>query len=99
MNINEEGKAVEEDPSHHSDQVNESLNKSKDSKLNKSKDSTHSKTAVINDDYKYEIPDSCYITLCNVNKIEKLDKGYYLMAHPYPLLEGEMIILQPLESD
>lgn len=32
-------------------------------------------------------------------KIEKLEAKYLLMAHPYPSLEGEMLLLQPKKDD
>lgn len=55
--------------------------------LNKSKESLLSK-----DDLKFDIPDKCYLTLMAGNKIHKLEKKYVLMSHPYPLIEGEMIL-------
>lgn len=55
--------------------------------LNNTKDSIFSK-----DDYKYEIPDSCYLILMKSNKIEKLHKKYLLLSHPVPIMEGEMIM-------
>ena len=55
--------------------------------LNISKDSTLSK-----DDYKTEIPESCYQTLMKEIRIEKLDKKYFLIAHPFPVMEGEMLL-------
>jgi hypothetical protein len=32
-------------------------------------------------------------------KIEKLSKKYLLIAHPYPLFEGEMLLFQPNKMD
>jgi hypothetical protein len=32
-------------------------------------------------------------------KIEKLEAKYLLMAHPFPALEGEMLLLQPKKED
>lgn len=32
-------------------------------------------------------------------KIEKLEAKYLLMAHPYPIVEGEMLLLQPKKED
>ena len=99
MNINEEGKIEEAVVEGHGEnKINESVNKSRDSKLNISKDSNQSKT-LNSDDYKYELPDSCLITFIKKCKIEKLHKKYALVAHPYPILEGEMLIFQPLKSD
>jgi hypothetical protein len=61
--------------------------KSKKDDLNKSKDSMLSK-----DDYKYEIPDSCYLSLMKGNKVAKLHKKYVLVSHPFPKIEGELIV-------
>jgi hypothetical protein len=33
------------------------------------------------------------------NKIEKLHKKYILLSHPYPIIEGEMILFQPIKND
>ena len=44
------------------------------------------------DDYKYEIPESCFVSIMKGNKISKLHKKYILIAHPYPKIEGEMLI-------
>lgn len=33
------------------------------------------------------------------NKIEKLPQKYVLVSHPYPTIEGEMLMFQPLKSD
>lgn len=32
-------------------------------------------------------------------KIEKLEAKYLLLAHPYPAIEGEMLLLQPKKED
>jgi hypothetical protein len=32
-------------------------------------------------------------------KVEKLDCKFYLVCHPFPQIEGEMIILQPKKDD
>ena len=83
--LNEENK---EEGEKKTERLNESvLNKSKDDHLNKSKDSLFSK-----EDYKFEIPDTCYLILMKGNKIEKLHKKYALLSHPFPLIEGEMIL-------
>lgn len=31
--------------------------------------------------------------------IEKLDAKYFLASHPYPKLEGEMVIFKPKKAD
>ena len=48
---------------------------------------------------KFEIPDSCRQNFTKNSKIEKLDAKYLLLAHPYPQLEGEMLVLQPKKED
>jgi hypothetical protein len=53
----------------------------------------------VKDDLKYDIPDSCFMILTKGNKISKLEKKFKLLAHPYPLLEGEMIMFQSLKQD
>lgn len=72
-----------------SERLNDSvLNKSKNEDvMNKSKDSMFSK-----DDYKFEIPEICYLILMKGNLIQKLHKKYLLLSHPFPLIEGEMIM-------
>lgn len=88
--LNEEGKEGGEYEKK-SEKLNESstLNKSRggDDALNKSKDSMFSK-----EDYKFEIPESCYLILMKGNQIEKLHKKYLLLSHPFPLIEGEMVL-------
>ena len=71
-----------------------SRGKSRGEDLNKSKDSVLTK-----DDYKYEIPQDCIISILKGNKIEKLAQKYALLSHPYPMVEGEMIIIQPQKQD
>ena len=51
----------------------------------------------IKDDLKYEIPDTCFLIMMKGNKISKLDKKYKLLSHPFPLLQGEMILFQLLK--
>lgn len=48
---------------------------------------------------KYEIPDSCKVSIPKNAKIEKLEAKYLLLAHPYPAIEGEMLLLQPKKED
>ena len=44
-------------------------------------------------EYKYKIPTTCNMELLKLNRIETLDEDYYLMLHPYPQMEGELIII------
>ena len=41
---------------------------------------------------KYELPVECKVQMLKLNKIERLDEDYVLVAHPYPQLEGEMLL-------
>lgn len=68
--------------------LNKKTSKKVDDSMNKSKESIYSR-----EDYKFEIPDRCYLTLMKGAKIEKLFKKYSLLVHPYPKIEGEMIIV------
>ena len=74
----------------------ETVNKSRQEvkEINKSKESILS-----NQDYKLEIPDSCMMHIMKGCRIEKLHKKYVLLVHPFPLMEGEMILFQPLKAD
>lgn len=53
----------------------------------------------LKDDLKFDIPETCLLFLMKGNKISKLDKKFKLLTHPYPILEGEMILFQPLKQD
>lgn len=46
----------------------------------------------IKDDLKYDLPDTCFMFLMKGNKISKMHKKFKLLSHPYPLLDGEMIL-------
>ena len=48
---------------------------------------------------KWQVPESCLIPFSKKLKIEKLDCGYRLCMHPFPLVEGEMILFQPNLDD
>lgn len=48
---------------------------------------------------RYEIPDSCFVKYAKNTKIEKLEAKFVLLAHPYPSLEGEMLLVQPKKED
>ncbi len=50
-------------------------------------------------DYKFEIPDSCFLPILKGTRIEKLEKKYHLGAHPYPTLDGQMLLFQPTKDD
>ena len=51
------------------------------------------------ENFKFEIPDSCKVTMMKKVLIEKLNGKYFLASHPYPKIQGEMIIFKPKKSD
>tara|TARA_B110000285_G_C15097006_1_gene602648 strand:- start:924 stop:1382 length:459 start_codon:yes stop_codon:yes gene_type:complete len=50
-------------------------------------------------EYKYKIPLTCNMEILKLNRIETLDEDYYLMLHPYPQMDGEVIIIQTNPKD
>ncbi len=61
-------------------------------KIEDEQDKDNSLQDIIPTDYKYEIPDTCYLPIMKKTRIEKLEKKFHLGAHPYPALEGQMIV-------
>lgn len=49
--------------------------------------------------FKYELPESCYLSMMKKVSIDKMEAKYFLTSHPYPKLEGEMIIFKPKKAD
>lgn len=43
---------------------------------------------------KYDIPNNCKLDLLKAARIQKLEENYMLMAHPYPQMEGELLLFQ-----
>lgn len=43
---------------------------------------------------KYDIPNSCKLEMLRANKVEDLGMNYRMTQHPYPQIEGEMLIFQ-----
>lgn len=43
---------------------------------------------------KYDLPKSCKLPISRKLIVETLQNGYYLVAHPYPQVEGEMLMFQ-----
>lgn len=56
-------------------------------------------TAGDDNSWKTDIPESCLLTFMKGNKIADLDKKFVLLSHPYPIIEGEMIVFQPFDQD
>lgn len=48
---------------------------------------------------RYQIPATCKLEILKLNKVDKLDEDYILAAHPYPQLDGEMIMFQQFPGD
>ena len=66
-----------------------SANMSKRSKsINKSTVDARSASKVGDESYKYDIPESCYVSMMAKVKIEKLSSKFLLCANPFPLIEG-----------
>ena len=51
------------------------------------------------ENFKYEIPETCKISMMKKVLIEKLPAKYFLASHPYPKIEGEMVIFLPRKDD
>ena len=51
------------------------------------------------DNFKYEIPESCYVSMMKKVLIEKMAAKYFLASHPFPKIEGEMIVFKPKKND
>jgi|LauGreDrversion4_2_1035121.scaffolds.fasta_scaffold176584_2 hypothetical protein len=93
----EEGKSE-----HNASEKRRRENKSSMSKGSNSRTNTANNTKDgfdLKDELKYEIPESCYQVIMKGNKIAKLDKKFKLCTHPFPILEGELIIFQTLKQD
>lgn len=44
------------------------------------------------DKLKYNIPDTCIFNFLKQNLIERLNHNYVLVTHPFPTIEGELLI-------
>ena len=51
------------------------------------------------DNFSREVPQSCLVQMMKKVLIEKLPAKYFLASHPYPKIEGEMIIFRPKKED
>ena len=43
---------------------------------------------------KYDIPNNCKLQLLKASRIQKLEENFLLMVHPYPQIEGELLLFQ-----
>lgn len=48
---------------------------------------------------KYDIPNNAKLELLKAARIQKLEENYILMAHPYPNMEGELLLFQANVED
>lgn len=48
---------------------------------------------------KFEIPSACMLAIPKHAKIEKLEAKYLLLAHPFPVFQGQIIMAQPKKDD
>jgi len=48
---------------------------------------------------KFEIPETCHMAMMKKLLIEKLENKFFLAVHPFPRIEGEMIIFKPQKED
>lgn len=51
------------------------------------------------ENFKYEIPETCILKMMKKVHIENMEQKYCLVSHPYPLVEGQMMIFQPKKAD
>ena len=83
-----------------SDREGLSKRSSKKSELNKSAYqtgmTTMNQTSI---SYKYELPAACMVSMMKKVLIDKMPAKYFLASHPYPKIEGEMVIFKPKKVD
>ena len=49
--------------------------------------------------YQYDLPNTCKMEILKMNRIERLEEEYVLVVHPFPQMEGEMLLFQTIGSD
>ena len=82
------------------DKRNEGMSKrsSKRSNLDTTKfDSITAKAG--GENFKNEVPDNCSVSMMKKCLIDKLPAKYFLASHPFPKIEGEMIVFRPRKQD
>jgi hypothetical protein len=47
----------------------------------------------------YDLPNNCKLEILKANLIEKFEEEYILVAHPFPQMEGEMLLFQNAGGD
>lgn len=58
-----------------------------------SRSSAHRSVVSAESTWKYEVPKDCVIEFQKAARITLLDDNYALIAHPFPQIDGEMIIV------
>lgn len=90
--LNDDGASV--------DHRNEALSKRSSRKSNL--DASRYQSMSLNktsDMFKYDIPASCNVTMMKKVLIDKLPAKYFLASHPYPKINGEMMVFRPRKQD
>ena len=49
--------------------------------------------------FKFDIPVSCHITLVKKLLIDKMPGKFFVSSHPFPKIEGELMIIKPKKED
>jgi len=52
-----------------------------------------------NASFKFDLPESCFLTLIKRLLIDKLPGKYFVSSHPFPKIEGELLIIRPKKDD
>ena len=79
---------------------NEGLSKRSSKKSNM--DASRYQTMSMNktgEGFKHDVPHSCLVSMMKKGLIEKLPAKYFLASHPFPKLEGEMVVFKPRKED
>jgi hypothetical protein len=100
-NEHEEGKDAKPDKKKADDDDKKSVNskfgsvKSGAAKSGKSSIKTASQKETVEEEPpKYVLPDNCKLKLESSLIVERMPKDYLLVSHPYPQIEGEMLLFQ-----
>jgi len=91
--LSQRNNAMEED--HDARESKKSLSK-KDTNTIESKRKISQASSVASGDgkqlYQYDMPITCKMEMLKSNRIEKLEEDYIIAAHPFPQMEGEMLL-------
>ena len=70
-----------------------------DSKRNGSQGDMSGKDSQEGIDFKYDIPNTCKLEMLELNRIERFEEDYQLVVHPFPQMDGELILFQTNAND